>query len=89
MFFDPQLLAKVPKCIIIELLPIIKDKESWDAEAVNDAFPHEASDILLSDSGQRFCLDPFSKIVNPYNEELELQYNYKEGPHYVKPLLRE
>ena len=64
MAFDPQLLAKVYECIVIELLSIIRDKDSRDAEVANDVFPDKTSDILFSDSGQEFCLDTFSEIVD-------------------------
>jgi len=87
--FDPQLLAKVPQCVIIKLLSIIKDEDSRDAKAANDAFPDEASDILLGNSGQGFCLNPFSEIVNFYDEELELLHCHREGPHFAEPPLRE
>ena len=48
---DPQLLTKISECIIIELLSIIRDEDSRDAEVANNAFLDEASDILLYDSG--------------------------------------
>ena len=71
------------------MLPIIRDKDFRDAEVENVAFPHEVSNNLLSDSGQRFCFDLFSETVNPYNEELELPHSHGEGPHYVEPPLSE
>ena len=61
----------------------------WNSEVANDTFPDEASDILLSDGGQRFCLNPFSEIVDPYDEELELSHYHGEGSHYVEPPLSE
>jgi len=82
-------LAEVSKCFVIELLSIIRDEDSRDAEATNDAFLEKVLDILLSDNGQRFCHGPFSEIVDPYNEELKLPHCYEEGSHYVKPPLSE
>lgn len=64
-------------------------KQSRDAEAVNDAFLDEVSNILLSDSGQGFYRNPFSEIVNSYDEELELSHCHGEGPHFVEPPLSE
>ena len=55
----------------------------------NNVLPDKASDILLHDSGQRFCLDPFSEVIDSYNEELKLLHCYEENSHYVKPPLSE
>ena len=84
-----QLLAKVLDYVVVELFPIVRDEDSRDTEAANDAFPNEALDIILSDSDPRFCLNPLSETVIPYNEELELPYCYRERSHYVKPSLSE
>ena len=87
MVFDSQLLAEVSKCVVVKLLPIVRDENSRDTEAANKAFSEEALDILLCDSGQGFCVVPFSEVVNPYDKELELSYCCEEGSHYIKPLL--
>ena len=89
MVFYPQLLAEVPEYIVIELPSIIRDKDSKDAEAASDAFLDEASDILLNDNGKRFCLDPFSKIGDPYNKELELPHCHRERSYYVERMAKE
>ena len=89
MVFDPQLLAKVPQCVVIKLFSIISDEDSRDAKAANDAFPDEASDILLGDSGQRFYLNPFSEIVNSYDKGLKLLHCHGKGPHFAEPPLSE
>lgn len=89
MIFDPLLLAEVSECVVVELFSIVEDEDSQDAEVANNALPDEASNILLSDSGQGFCLDPFSEVVDSYDEELELSHYYGEGFHYVKPPLNE
>ena len=65
MVFDSQLLAEVLECVVVELFPIIRDEDFGDFEVANNAFQDEVSDILLSDSGQRLYLDPFSEIVDP------------------------
>ena len=52
MVFNSQLLAKVPECVIVELLSNIKDEDPGDSEATNDAFPDEVLDIFLNDSSR-------------------------------------
>jgi len=51
MILDPQLLAKISKCIIVELLSIVRDKNPRDSKAANDAFLEKAPKIILHDSG--------------------------------------
>ena len=87
MVFDSQLLAELLECVVVKLFSIVEDKDSGDAKAANNVLPEEASNILLNDSGQGFCLDPFSEVVDSYNEELKLPHCYGEGSHYVKPPL--
>ena len=89
MVFDSQLLAEVFECIVVELFAIVRDEDSRDTKAANDAFPDEALDILLRISGQGFCFDSLSEVVDPHDEELELLHCHGEGSHYVKPLLSE
>ena len=48
---DPQLLAEISKCIIVELLAVVKDEDSRNSEVANDTFPDKAPDVLLCDSG--------------------------------------
>jgi len=67
----------------------LSEIKTLDAEAVNNVLLDEASDILLRDSGQGFCLDPFSEVIDSYDEELKLPHCYGERFHYVKPLLGE
>ena len=45
--FYSQLLAEVSKCIIIELLSIVKDEDPRNFELVDDALPNEVMDIIL------------------------------------------
>ena len=46
MVFDSQLLAEIPECVVVELLSIIRDKDSRDSKAANDAFPEEVSNVF-------------------------------------------
>jgi len=78
MVLDPQLLAEIFECVIVELLSIVRDEDPRDFEATNDASPDEATDILFCDSGQWFGLDPFGKVVDPYDEELNISYSDRE-----------
>ena len=89
MILDPQLLAKISKCIIVELLSIVRDDDPGNSEVANDASLLEASDIFLYNSGQWFYLDPFGKVVDPYDEELELLYGDEEGSNCVQSPLGE
>ena len=79
MILDPQLLAKIFECDIVESLSIVRNEDPKDFEATNDASPDEATDILFCDSDQWFDLDPFGKVVDPYDEELKLSYSDREG----------
>lgn len=54
MILNPQLLIEVSKCIIVELLSIVRNKDFKDSKATNDALPDKALDVLLSDYGQGF-----------------------------------
>ena len=83
------MLVKVPEHITVELLSIVRDEDLRDSEAANDAFPYEVSDILLHDSGQWFCLDPFGEVVDSYNEEFKLPYLDGERSYYVQSPLGE
>lgn len=71
------------------MLSIVKDKDSKDSEAANDAFPDETLNFFLRDSGQRFGLDSFGEVFDPYDEELEFSYDNEEGSYYVQSLLGE
>ena len=82
-------MAEISEYVIVKLLSIVRDKDHGDSEATNDAFPDETSEILLHDSGQWFCLNSFSEVVNPYNEKLKLPYDDGKGPNYVQSPLDE
>ena len=84
MVLNPQLLAKIPECIIIKLLSIVRHEDSRDSETADDVFLDESSDIFLYDNGQWFDLDPFGEVVDPYDEKLELLYGNGEGSYYVQ-----
>ena len=83
MILDPQLLAKIFDCVIVELLSIVRDEDPGDFKVTNDALLDEVLDIFFCDNGQWFCLNPFGEVVNPYNEKLELLYGNGEGPNYI------
>ena len=89
MVLNPQLLAKISERVIVKLFSIVKDEDPGDSEAVNDTFPDEVSNIFLCNSGQWFCLNPFGKVVDPKNKELEVPYCNEEGSYYVQSPLGE
>ena len=89
MVFNLQLLAEIFECVIVKLLYIVRDKNSRDIEAANNAFLDEASDILLGDSSQGFYFYPFGEVIDFYDEELKLPYRHKEGSHDVESPLSE
>ena len=81
------MLVEVPECFVVELFPIVRDEDYRHTKAANDTFLDEASNVLLNDGGQRFYLDPFREIVDPYNEELELLHcQYGRGPLCRAPI---
>ena len=82
---DSQLLAEVSEGVVVKLLAIVGDEDPGNSKAANDVLPNEVSDIFLCDSSQRFHLNPFSKVVDPNNKELELPYNGRKQSHYVNP----
>ena len=51
MVLDPKLLAEISKCVIVELLSVVRDEDRRDSKAANDAFPDKALDFLLHVSG--------------------------------------
>ena len=48
---NPQLLAKISKFVIVELLSIVRDEDPGDSEVTNDAFLDKVPDVLLRDNG--------------------------------------
>lgn len=76
-------MVEVSKCVVVKFFAVVKDEDPGNPEEANDALPNEASDISLCDNSQWFGLDPFSKVVDPYDEELELSYSDRERSHYI------
>ena len=86
---DPQLLAKISECFIIKLLSTIKDKDFRDPKATDNAFPDEASYVLLGDRVQRFCFNLFGEVIVSHEKELELPYCRRKGSYDVESSLGE
>ena len=89
MVLDTQLLAKIFECFVIKLLSTIGDKDFRDPKAIDNAFPIKVLDVLLSDGGQGFRFNPFDKVIDSHDKELELSYCHRNGPmmsspHWVK-----
>ena len=47
MILDPQLLAKIFECVIVELLSIVRDEDPGDFKVANDALLDEVLDIFF------------------------------------------
>ena len=47
MILDPQLLAKIFECVIVELLSIVRDEDPGDFKVANDAHLDEVLDIFF------------------------------------------
>ena len=84
MVFYPQLIAKVSKCIVVELFAIVRDKDLRDPKLADDALLDEVTDILLRNGCQWFCFYPFSEVVDPHNKELELSHCHRKKSNDVQ-----
>ena len=51
MVFYPQLLAEISECVVVELYPIVRDKDSGNFEVADDVLLDEASDVFLGNHG--------------------------------------
>ena len=49
--FYPQLLAEISECVVVELYPIVRDKDSGNSEVADDVLLDEASDVVLGNHG--------------------------------------
>ena len=83
MVLDPQLRAKIPKCIIVELLSVVKDEHSRYPVPANNISPNKTSNVLLRDSGWSFCLYLLCEIIDANYEELQLPDCCWEGAYYI------
>ena len=63
VILDPQLWAKIPEQLVVELLSIVKNQDSRDPVPADDVSPDEVSYIFLRDGGQGFSFHPFSKVI--------------------------
>ena len=63
MILDPQLWAKIPEQLDVELLFIVRDQDSKDPIPVDDVSPNEVLYIFLRDGGQGFSFHPFGKVI--------------------------
>ena len=89
MVLDTQLLAKIFECFVIKLLSTIGDKDFRDPKAIDNAFPVKVLDVLLNDGGQGFRFNPFDKVIDSHDKELELSYCHRNGSYDVESLLGE
>ena len=87
MVLDTQLLAKIFECFVNKLLSTIGDKDFRDPKAIDNAFPDKVSDVLLSEDGQGFRFNPFDKVIDSHDKELELSYCHRKRSYDVKSSL--
>lgn len=67
----------------------IRDKDFRDHKAIDNAFPDEASDVLLGDGVQGFYFNLFGEVIDSHDKELELPYCHRKGSYDVKSSLGE
>ena len=80
---DPELGIEIPELRIVELLPIIRHRGSWDAKLVNYGAPDKAACLLFYDSSQRFGFDPFGEIIHYYDDKFRLALSNGQRSQYV------
>ena len=51
MVLDPQLRAEIPKCTVVELLPVVNDEHSRYPVPADNVSPNKTSNVLLRNSG--------------------------------------
>ena len=70
MILDPQLWAKIPEWLVVELLSIVRDQDSRDLVPTDDVSPNETLYVFLRDGHQDFNFHPFGKVI--YTDHWEL-----------------
>ena len=83
MIFYPQLRAKIPEGVIIELFPVVLDQDPRDPILVDDVPPDKASYIFLHNGGLGFGFHPLCEVVYAYYKELQQSHRYREWSHDV------
>ena len=63
VILDPQLWAKIPERVVVELLSVIWDQDCRDPLSADDVSLEEALYIFLHDGGQGFNFHPFGKVI--------------------------
>ena len=81
--FDPQLQAKIPKGVVVELFPVVWDQDPKDPISADDVPLDEVSYILLCNGCQGFSFYPLCEIVYAYYKEFQLSHRYQEWSHNV------
>ena len=67
-----QLLTKLSKLLIIELLTIVSYQYPWDTKSAHYEFPNKGLHILSIDPGQGLSLSLLSKIFYSHQEKFLL-----------------
>jgi len=58
--------TKVGHLLASEISPVVGDNSMGDSEATYYVLSEELDNLLLGDFGERYCLDPFGKVVGGY-----------------------
>ena len=51
MVLDPKIRAEIPKCIVVELLSVVRDEHSRYPVPADNVSPNKTSNVPLRDSG--------------------------------------
>ena len=63
VILDPQLWAKFPEWLVVELFSVFRDQDFRDPVPTVDVSPDEASYVFLCDGSQGFSFHPFGKVI--------------------------
>lgn len=69
---DSQLKTHLLVLLVVKLSSIISDQHIGYPEAANYVSPDKTASLGLSNYGQRFCLNPLSKVIDSYDGVLQL-----------------
>ena len=75
LFFTPLL-----EGASFKLRPVVTYEDLRSSKTGQDVLGHKFYHLLSSDSGQRFCLYPFGKIIHGYQQKLHALGAGGKGP---------
>ena len=63
VILDPQLWAKIPKWLVVELFSIVRNQYSKDPVPANDISLDKVSYVFLHNGGECFSFHLFGKVI--------------------------